>query len=104
MQENDDDVVASSHLQQDLITHIQILLSTYKQIQDFLKIQYLNNEDTINHNEVDEVSNIIQLGLIYRKMELENNNTLLLHKGRKPRADVLQRYGRIALDLSITLS
>ena len=97
MQENDV-VVASPPLQQELLTHIRIPLSTYKQIQDFLKIQYLNNEESINHNEVDDVSDIVLLGLICSKMKLEDDSGSLLHKGHKPRADVYRRFGMIAQD------
>lgn len=93
LQLNDDDVAA-----QEITTHVKLSLGVYKQFSDYLELKFNKNEQAINNQEQKELEYIFNLGLIQAKNNLSTNTSPLLHKEKKPRADVWQNLGRIAYE------
>ena len=94
---NDDDVVVTQQLiSSPIITHQKISLKLRKELTNYLKLKYCNNEKAIDVNEQKEFEYIVNLGLIQAKKLLFTKESSLLHKGKKPRKDVWRNLGRIA--------
>lgn len=91
VKENDVDDVA-----QEIVTHVKLPLELYKQFSDYLEIKFNKNEESINNQEQKELKYVFNLGLIQAKNNLASNTSPLLHKEKKPRADVWLNLGRIA--------
>lgn len=96
-QQNDVDVVV-----QEKYTYKKIPLTLQKQFSDYLNLKYFKNEEQIDSNEQREFDEVVQLGISQKKKDL-HSNSILLHKGKKPRKDVWGKLGSIAsLFLSYT--
>ena len=94
---NDDDVVVTQQLiSSPIITHQKISLKLRKELTNYLKLKYCNNEKAIDIYEQKEFEYIVNLGLIQAKKHLFTKESSLLHKGKKPRKDVWRNLGRIA--------
>ena len=92
---NDDVVVV---LDKPLLTYIQIPLELNKKLYEYLSLKYCKNEDEIRKNESEEIANVIAIGLIHAKNSFSKKESTLLHKGKKPRADVWERLGSVAAE------
>lgn len=95
-QKDDDDDVPQQTKQETRLTYIQIPVELRKSIGQFLKKKFNGNEDAINHSELNETVNIIKKGLIKSEEELASSSSSFLYRGRTPRRDVLENFGKIA--------
>ena len=91
--ENVDDVAAK-----EVVTHIKLTLGLYKQFSDYLSLKFNKNEEAINNQEQKELEYIFTLGLIEVQKNLASNTSPLLHKEKRPRADVWCNLGKIAYE------
>jgi len=90
--ENDDDVAVPEKFR----TYKRLDFDINKQFLQYLKLKYNGNEEAINLNSEQEFDNVVRLGLIQAEQQLSSNDSILLHKERKPRKDVWESLGRIA--------
>lgn len=67
----------------------------YKEFGDFMNLKYNKNDEAILKNEESEAEKIFHLGLISAKKGLDSDS-ILLHKDKKPRKDVMIKLGKIA--------
>jgi len=99
LSKNDDDVVVNDQqltVQHNTMTYKKLSLETNKAFSDYLNLKFNKNEEATNLNEENEFEKVVNLGLIQAKIILYSNNSILLHKGKKPRRDVWENLGRIA--------
>ena len=89
-QQNDVDVVV-----QEKYTFKKIHLGLQKQFGDYLNLKYFKNEEKIDSNEQREFDEVVQLGIWQKRKDLQSDS-ILLHKGKKPRKDVWGKLGSIA--------
>jgi hypothetical protein len=78
------------------LTYRKISVELNREIAEYTKLKYTNNDAAIDSCEQKEFECIIKIGLVHAKQALFSKESILLHKGKKPRNDVWQNLGKIA--------
>jgi len=93
---HDDDVVARQKLFSKN-TEIEIPYELYRQFQEYLDVKFHKNHNEIQINRQKEINDLFMFGLHRLKKDLtESMTSIILHKGKPPKEDVLRKYGKIA--------